>query len=356
MIDTQEAVMEAVPVDEGRCRRGARSPQGVRAARPQEGPLRQAHPRRPRRRHVHDRAGRDRRDPRPERLGEVDARPPALDAPPPGRRLGADPRPRRRRGAPCRAAAREPRLGRGVVLQEDVGRREPELRGALLRHDVEADTREKIPEILGAGRLPAGPARRADGEPFAWDAAEGRARARPPHLAGRAPARRADDGPRSSLEARGAGVHPRDPRRRTTRRSCSARTTSTEAEALAERVGILDRGKLLALEPADDLKRRYGAETLEEAFFAATGREFEAEVDEDGTTTGRCSHESANGTHASRARRSRRRRRAQRLPHQALHLVGRRLVLLDRREHAHDRLHRPGHRVDRRRDRRQLRR
>ncbi|MET0560648.1 MAG: hypothetical protein ABW012_03365 [Gaiellaceae bacterium] len=54
-----------------------------------------------------------------------------------------------------------------------------------------------------------------------------------------------------------------------------------EAEGLAERVGILDRGKLLALEPAADLERRYGAETLEEAFFAATGRAFEAEVDED---------------------------------------------------------------------------
>jgi ABC-2 type transport system ATP-binding protein len=55
----------------------------------------------------------------------------------------------------------------------------------------------------------------------------------------------------------------------------------TEAETLASRVGILDRGRLLALEPADDLRRRYGAETLEEAFFAATGREFEAEHDED---------------------------------------------------------------------------
>ncbi len=54
-----------------------------------------------------------------------------------------------------------------------------------------------------------------------------------------------------------------------------------EAESLAERVGILDRGRLLALEPADDLKRRYHAETLEEAFFAASGREFEAEGDED---------------------------------------------------------------------------
>ncbi|MGH3066916.1 MAG: ABC transporter ATP-binding protein [Gaiellaceae bacterium] len=54
-----------------------------------------------------------------------------------------------------------------------------------------------------------------------------------------------------------------------------------EAEILAERIGILDRGRLLALESADEIKERYGAETLEEAFFAATGREFEAEEDED---------------------------------------------------------------------------
>jgi len=53
-----------------------------------------------------------------------------------------------------------------------------------------------------------------------------------------------------------------------------------EAELLSDRVGILDRGKLIALAPAEELKERYGAETLEEAFFAATGRSFEAE-DED---------------------------------------------------------------------------
>jgi ABC-2 type transport system ATP-binding protein len=53
-----------------------------------------------------------------------------------------------------------------------------------------------------------------------------------------------------------------------------------EAETLAERVGILDRGRLLMLEPAGELKQRYNAATLEEAFFAATGREFEAEEDE----------------------------------------------------------------------------
>ncbi len=54
-----------------------------------------------------------------------------------------------------------------------------------------------------------------------------------------------------------------------------------EAEVLADRVGILDRGRLLCLDTADELKERYGAETLEEAFFAATGRAFEAEEDED---------------------------------------------------------------------------
>src|SRR3954464_7230490 len=54
-----------------------------------------------------------------------------------------------------------------------------------------------------------------------------------------------------------------------------------EAEVLADRVGILDRGRLIALAPADELKERYGAETLEDAFFAATGRSFEAEEDED---------------------------------------------------------------------------
>jgi ABC-2 type transport system ATP-binding protein len=50
-----------------------------------------------------------------------------------------------------------------------------------------------------------------------------------------------------------------------------------EAEVLADRIGVLDRGELLALEPVDELMARYGAATLEEAFFAATGRTFEDE-------------------------------------------------------------------------------
>jgi ABC-2 type transport system ATP-binding protein len=48
-----------------------------------------------------------------------------------------------------------------------------------------------------------------------------------------------------------------------------------EAEALADRVGILDRGRLLGLDTAAAVKRRYGAATLEDAFLAATGRALE---------------------------------------------------------------------------------
>src|SRR5437588_2083078 len=54
-----------------------------------------------------------------------------------------------------------------------------------------------------------------------------------------------------------------------------------EAEELAGRVGILHRGELIALEAAADLKQRYGAGTLEEAFFAATGGGLDDEVDPD---------------------------------------------------------------------------
>jgi ABC-2 type transport system ATP-binding protein len=53
-----------------------------------------------------------------------------------------------------------------------------------------------------------------------------------------------------------------------------------EAEILSDRIGILDRGKLIALAPADELKNHFKAETLEDAFFSATGRSFEEE-DED---------------------------------------------------------------------------
>jgi ABC-2 type transport system ATP-binding protein len=54
----------------------------------------------------------------------------------------------------------------------------------------------------------------------------------------------------------------------------------SEAETLAERVGILHSGRLLALEPADELIRRYGANDLEEAFFSATGIALEQDEEE----------------------------------------------------------------------------
>jgi ABC-2 type transport system ATP-binding protein len=53
-----------------------------------------------------------------------------------------------------------------------------------------------------------------------------------------------------------------------------------EAEALAERIGILDDGHLICLDTVDAIKRKYDAETLEEAFFAATGHGLE-DVKED---------------------------------------------------------------------------
>ena len=50
-----------------------------------------------------------------------------------------------------------------------------------------------------------------------------------------------------------------------------------EAEVLADRIGVLDRGELLALESVGELMSRFGAATLEDAFFAATGRPFDDE-------------------------------------------------------------------------------
>ncbi len=55
----------------------------------------------------------------------------------------------------------------------------------------------------------------------------------------------------------------------------------TEAEQLADRIGLLDRGELLFLEPAAAVKRRFGVQTIEQAFFAATGRSYEEEEQDD---------------------------------------------------------------------------
>jgi len=45
-----------------------------------------------------------------------------------------------------------------------------------------------------------------------------------------------------------------------------------EAEALADRVGIIDHGKLIALDTPGALMEEHGAENLEEVFIKLTGR------------------------------------------------------------------------------------
>ena len=54
----------------------------------------------------------------------------------------------------------------------------------------------------------------------------------------------------------------------------------SEAESLADRVGILHAGRLLALTTSDELVAQYEADDLEQAFFAATGIAFEDEAAE----------------------------------------------------------------------------
>ena len=50
-----------------------------------------------------------------------------------------------------------------------------------------------------------------------------------------------------------------------------------EVEALADRVGIIDHGKLIALGTPDDLKQKHSAANLEEVFITMTGRKIREE-------------------------------------------------------------------------------
>src|SRR4029453_1214881 len=54
-----------------------------------------------------------------------------------------------------------------------------------------------------------------------------------------------------------------------------------EAETLADRVGILDAGRLLARDTPPGLRGRYGAPTLGDGLMAAPGRELVDEDDDD---------------------------------------------------------------------------
>src|SRR5439155_15614595 len=136
-----------------------------------------------RRRDVLDRARRMRRDPRPERLGQVDARSAAVDAAAARRRYRGGLRPRRLPPAARGAAARQPRFRRGVLLQEDVLDRESELRRPVLRDDCRRDAGAD-PGDPRSGRIPREAAPRVDGAPLPRYAAEGLARTSAPYLAG----------------------------------------------------------------------------------------------------------------------------------------------------------------------------
>ena len=155
---------------------------------------------------------------------------------------------------PRRAPAREPRLGRGLLLQEDVLDGEPLVRGALLRDDARRDARRDSAHPR-EGRLPLRSPRRGDGGPLPRHAAEGRARAR------------AADRSRScscSTSRRRASTRARSSRSRTssarsgrstTRRSCSARTTSTRPRRSPTASASSTAATCSSLEPVEDLKR-----------------------------------------------------------------------------------------------------
>ena len=121
-----------------------------------------------------------------------------------------------------------------------------------------------------------------------------------------------------------------------------------EAEVLADRVGILDGGRLLAL---DTRRRRCGAATARPRSRRRSWRRRAARSRTARTTTTRRRrdehHDDPRGV-AWPGDRPAGRGRAQLLPGQALRLLGARVLRLDGRQHADDRLHRQGRRGHRR--------
>ena len=168
-----------------------------------------------------------------------------------------DLRPRRRQGVARRAAARQPCLGRGVVLQEDVVGGEPRLRGAVLRHARRARRRSRSPRSWSASASRSAAGTRAMehlSRGMQQKVALARALLTSPVLL-------LLDEPTTGLDPR-SKLEVQDFIREvwTTHDATILLCTHDlrEAEVLADRVGILDRGKLIALDPAEVLKEQYG--------------------------------------------------------------------------------------------------
>ena len=199
------------------------------------------------------------------------------------------------------------------------------------------DTRERIPEILDRVGFPA--ARRSHAmENLSRGTQQKVALARALlDLAGPAPVGRADDRPRPAVEARGAGVHPRGPRGprhddpalhprpgrgRGARR---ARRDPRRRAAALPRAGRRDQGAVRRRHARGGVLRR---DRPVVRGGASRRRRWRCENDRSRS--------------APRADRPLRSRRAELVPRQAVRLVGARVLRLDDREHALDRLHLEG--------------
>ena len=122
------------------------------------------------------------------------------------------------------------------------------------------ETRARIPEILALVGFPPERGQRADGGPVARHAAEDRAGAGAADRARAAAAGRAHHRPRPAQQAGGAGLHPQlREHHDSTILLCTH--DMAEAEALADRIGILHRGELLCLESADEIRQPLPAPT-----------------------------------------------------------------------------------------------
>ena len=301
------------------------------------------------RRLVHHRARRVRRHPRPERVREVDAGPSARDAPPRttaaapsvfGHEISRDPRGVRRL---VNRVSVEASFFKKMSSAENL-----RLRGPLLRDDARRD-RAAHPGDPRAGRVSRRAPRRADGEPLARHAAEGRARAGPPH---RRPSSCSWTSRRPALtRARRLEVQEFIREVRATHDAtdpASARTTSTRPRRSPIASGSSTEAGSSALRPADELKASATAPRR------SRRRSSPPRAARSRTTRRRTTDEGQQGSVLRARARSASvgvvERNAYLDP--PLRLVGGRLLPLDGREHAHDRLHRRGHRGLRRRDRR----